>query len=210
MNNSTSRKWLGMAGATLLLTGLITLAVTAQSKSAPVTTGEKWLHVRVVENNGDGETVRVNVPLALAEAILPTIKLNKMHGGRLKFHGHHDWDNNIDFRAAFDAVKNAPDGEFVSVHKGKNEEVRVSKEKGYLLVAVRDDKTRRDGTKRVEKVDVKVPMSVAEALFSGPKDELDVLAAIRALARHGDMQLVAVEDGKTTVRVWIDSKNTSE
>jgi hypothetical protein len=53
-------------------------------------------------------------------------------------------------------------------------------------------------------------MTVVEALLSGGKDELDILAAIRALARHGDTELVSVQDRKTTVRVWVDSKNTSE
>lgn len=209
------KKWLGAAGAALMLSGLLALAVTAQSKSAPQAAGagtaDKWLHVRVIEDSDRGESVRVNVPLSLAEAILPALKINdKIDGGRLKIrHHHHDFDE-IDFRAAFEAVKKAPDGEFVTVQKGRDEEVRVSKQAGYLLVTVRDENTRRDGTKRLEKVDIKVPMTVAEALFSGPKDELDILGAIRALARHGDTQLVAVEDGRTTVRVWVDSKNTAD
>ena len=215
MKSMMNRKWLGMAGATLMLTGLLALAVTAQSKQAPASaaanTADKWLHVRVVEDGEKGETVRVNVPLSLAEAILPALKINnKIQGGRIKVGRHHDWDNEIDFRAAFDAVRKAPDGEFVTVQKGRDEEVRVSKKDGFLLVTVRDDNTRRDGSKRAERVDVKVPMTVAEALFSGPKDELDLLAAVRALARHGDAQLVAVEDGRTSVRIWVDSKNVSE
>jgi len=213
INELKSKRWLGMAGATLMLTGLLALAVTAQSKQAATNaaSADKWLHVRVVEEGEKGETVRVNVPLSLAEAILPALKVNNhIDGGRIKISRHHDWDNDIDFRAAFEAVKKAPDGEFVTVQKGKDEEVRVSKKDGYLLVAVRDDNTRRDGSKRTERVDVKVPMTVAEALFSGAKDELDILAAVRALARHGDTQLVAVEDGHTTVRVWVDSKNVAE
>ncbi len=214
VNELRTKKWLGMAGAALMLTGLLALAVSAQSKTqapASASTADKWLHVRVVEDGEKGETVRVNVPLSLAEAILPALKVNNhIDGGRVKIRHHHDWDNEIDFRAAFDAVKKAPDGEFVTVQKGKDEEVRVSKKDGYLLVTVRDENTRRDGSKRTERVDVKVPMTVAEALFGGAKDELDILAAVRALARHGDTQLVAVEDGRTTVRVWVDSKNTAE
>lgn len=220
LGTSHRRKWLGMAGAALMLTGLVALAVTAQGKqattssSAQASTSDKWLHVRVIEDGRDGEkgeTVRVNVPLSLAEAILPALKVHdKIEAGRVKIRHHHWEGNEIDFRAAFDAVKKAPDGEFVTVQKGDSEEVRVSKQGGYFLVNVRDDKVRKDGTKRSEKVDVKVPMSVAEALFSGAPGELDILAAVRALARHGDTQLVAVEDGRTTVRVWVDSKNTSE
>ena len=213
-----NRKWLGLAGVALMMGGLMTLAVTAQTKQgaqaqagAPANMADKWLHVRVIEDGEKGESVRVNVPLSLAEAILPALKVrDRIDGGRVKIrHGHHDFDE-IDFRAAFEAVKKAPDGEFVTVQKGRDEEVKVSKQGGYLLVTVRDENTRYKGDKRAERVDVKVPMTVAEALFGGQKDELDLLAAVRALARHGDTQLVAVEDGRTTVRVWVDSKNVSD
>jgi hypothetical protein len=38
-----------------------------------------------------------------------------------------------------------------------------------------------------------------------------VLAALRALSAHGgDTELVSVKDGKDTVRVWLDSKNSSD
>ena len=53
-------------------------------------------------------------------------------------------------------------------------------------------------------------MSVVEALLSGAKDELDLVAAVRALAAHGDTILVTVEDRKNTVKVWVDTKNTGQ
>jgi len=53
-------------------------------------------------------------------------------------------------------------------------------------------------------------MKVVEALFSAGKDELDVLAALRALSAHGDTELVSVKDEENTVRVWLDSKNSSD
>src|SRR3981189_22270 len=60
------------------------------------------------------------------------------------------------------------------------------------------------------RVEVKVPMKVVEALFSAGKDELDVLAALRALSAHGDTELVSVKDEENTVRVWLDSKSSSD
>ena len=59
-------------------------------------------------------------------------------------------------------------------------------------------------------VDIQIPFTVVEALLSGGEDELDILAAIRALRDHGDVELIRVTDGTETVRVWIDSQNTSE
>jgi hypothetical protein len=60
------------------------------------------------------------------------------------------------------------------------------------------------------KVEIKVPMKVVDALFSSGKDELDVVAALRALSSNGDMELVSVKDDDETVRIWIDSKNISD
>jgi hypothetical protein len=64
--------------------------------------------------------------------------------------------------------------------------------------------------KERSQVDVKVPMKVVEALLSAGKDELDVLAALRALSAHGDTELVTVKSDDSTVRVWLDSKNVSD
>jgi len=189
------------------LAALALFAVMAAPAAAQSETTGKWLHVRVVES-GDGESVRVNVPLALAEAILPSLKIKHLQNGKVKIEDHvrvHMED--VDLRAILDAVKTAEDGEYVTVESKNKDNVRVAKRGGYLLVEVRDHD--KDGKQR-EKVDVKVPMTVVEALLSGGKDELDILAAIRALSRHGDTELVSVEDGKTTVRVWIDSKNVTE
>jgi hypothetical protein len=191
-----------------LMAGAITPVAAQAQAQATQSTADKWLHVRVIEEGESGESVRVNVPLALAEAILPSIKVKHFDKGKVRleehWHGHVD---DVDLRAILDAVKNAQDGEFVTIESKRKEDVRVAKKGGYLLVEVREKD--KDGKDR-EKVDVKVPMTVVEALLSGGKDELDILAAIRALARHGDTELVSVQDSKTTVRVWVDSKNTSE
>lgn len=188
------------------LAGLVLLAAAFASPVSAQAQSEKWLHVRVNEGE-DGETVRVNVPLSLAEAILPSIKVKHFEGGKVRLEEHmraHIED--VDIRAILEAVKKAQDGEFVTV-ESKKDNVRVAKKAGYLLVEVRE--MDKDGKQR-EKVDVKMPMTVVDALLSGGKDELDILAAVRALAQHGDTELVTVQDNKTTVRIWVDSKNTSD
>jgi hypothetical protein len=204
----------------ILITALVVsagIATAAQSRSGSA--ADRWLHVRVVDDGKDGdkgETVRVNVPLALAEAILPAIKVDRLANGKVRIDHAHKIEE-IDLRAIYDAVRNSPDGEFVTVQSTR-ENVRVAKQGGYLLVNVTENerpaRTTKEGEKlsaRAEKkVDVKVPISVVEALLSGGTNELDILAAVRALARHGDHELVSVRDGRQTVRVWVDSKSTSE
>lgn len=188
------RKWTG--GLALLL--LMAMAAAGQ-------TTERWLHVSV-EKTGDGaETVRVNVPLRLAEKILPAVNIDRVRGGRIVIEGTKA--EGVDLRAVVEAIKTTADGEFVTVDSNK-QSVRVAKSGGYLLVKVREENTNRKGESRKEDVDVKIPMTVVEALLSGGKDELDILAAIRALSAHGDAELVTVKSHNETVRVWIDTKNT--
>jgi len=51
---------------------------------------------------------------------------------------------------------------------------------------------------------------VVDALFAGDEDQIDLAGAIRALAEHGDGEMVTVTDGETRVRVWVDDRNESE
>ncbi len=180
----------------LLLLVLVSSVALAQ-------TTERWLHVRVDNTGEKGEQVRVNVPLSLAEAILPTIHVNKLRNGKIKLSDVHIHD--VDVRALLAAVRNSSDGEFVTV-ESERKNVRVAKSEGYLLVKVREKRKDED----VHTVDIQIPLVVMEALLSGGEDELDILAAIKALRDHGDVELIRVTDGTETVRVWIDSQNTPE
>ena len=200
------------AAAAMLLTSFAASAQTASNSSS----NDKWLHVRVVSSDNKGETVRVNIPLELAEKVLPAINKDRLHNGKVTI-DHNEMDG-VDCRALFAALKDTKDGEFVTV-QSHDSDVQVAKQGGYMLVHVtekrwhegKDSKDSKEA-KMTEKsrVEVKVPMKVVEALFSAGKDELDVLAALRALSAHGDTELVSVKDGEQTVRVWLDSKNVAD
>ena len=173
-----------------------------QATNTPPSSHERWLHVRVTNPNSNDETVRVNVPLELAEKVLPTINKDRLHNGKVKFdqidcHG-------VDLHALLDAVRSSADGEFVTV-QSKEDDVRVAKRNGYLFVNVSE----KNHPKKSQ-VEVKVPMKVVDALLSGGKDELDLVAGLRALSSQGDTELVSVKEEDNTVRVWLDSKNVSE
>ncbi len=138
-----------------------------------------------------------STPLPLGEAVLPLIKADELKGGKIQIDriGHKD----IDLKALLTAVKNTPDGEFVTVESAK-ENVRVAKQGGNLLITVRGEKN--------EKVDVRLPIDIADQLVVAKDGELDLLSLLRALGSHGDLQLVSVEDGTETVGVWIDGRPT--
>lgn len=177
------------------------LCLFAMATAAMAAPPERYLHI-TVEGSTKGESVNVNVPLSMAEKILPTVNRGNLHGGRVTISGADL--NGIDIRALLDAVRTAPDNEFISV-KQRDQDVRVAKSNGNLVVHVRDKGTED------QKVDVTVPMKVVDALFSTmQQNELDVVAALRALDETGETLLVTVQDATQHVRIWVDSHSASE
>jgi hypothetical protein len=158
----------------------------------------RYLHVRVT-NAANHERVRVNVPLALAEKVIPAIKDGQLRDGKISI-GDFSADK-VNLHAILEALKTAPEGEFVTVEDARDN-VRVAKERGELVIHVKDN----DGR---ENVDVTIPWDVAEALVSDTDpNQLNVEAGIKALENSGDTTLVRVNDHEEQVRIWIDSRNT--
>jgi hypothetical protein len=191
-------------GAVSLLSAVVVLAAASIAFGQSAATKDRWLHVRVVNSDNKGETVRVNIPLELAENVLPTINKNHLHNGKVTIDQAHM--NDVDVRALINAIRTAKDGEYVTV-QGSYQDVRVAKEGGRLLVRVKDNKSSKSNK---SEVDIKIPMHVINALFSAGKDELDVVAGLHALASMGDTELVSVKSDDSTVRVWMDSQNSSD
>jgi hypothetical protein len=184
------------AAAVLCLLAAGTTALVTPAMAAPA---ERYLHVNV-EDATQGESVKVNVPLALAEKILPTINKGDLHNGKVYIHNADV--NGVDLRTLLDAVKEAPDNEFVTV-KDKDSNVRVAKANGNIIVHVIG--TKSNG----QNVDVTVPIKIVDALVSTAKnDQFDIAAALQALSDAGDIVLVTVQDSSQKVRVWVDSLNT--
>jgi hypothetical protein len=194
---------LALIAATLALTPFAGLAQNNSQKGSETGGRDRWLHIRVDNPDSKEETVRVNVPLELAEKILPTINRDRLQSGKVKVdeidcHG-------VDLRALLDAVRSSKDGEFVTV-QNKDSDVRVAKQNDYFLVHVVD----KHHPSKKSNVEVKIPVKVVDALFSAGKDELDLVAGLRALSAQGDTELVSVKDEENTVRIWLDSKNASD
>jgi hypothetical protein len=180
---------------------LMAASVTGMAASAMAAPPERYLHVKV-EDAKQGESVNVNLPLSVAEKILPTVSKGNLHDGHVTI-GHADM-NGIDVKALLEAIRTTPDNEFVTVTQ-KDQDVRVAKSNGNFIIHVRSHE------KDKENVDVTIPMKVVDALFSTAKNnELDVLAALHALSDAGDALLITVQDDAQHVRIWVDSRGTTE
>jgi hypothetical protein len=182
------------AAAAALLCAAFLIAKAATAAPAPE---EKFLHVQVSDTKASGENVNVNLPLTVAEKVLPTINRGPLHNGRVML--DRDQLQGIDLPTIIDAIKTSPDNKMVTVRQ-KNENIDVSKAGGNIVVHVND--TGKHG----DNVNVTVPISVVDALFSTTqKNEIDVAAALQALDKASDAFMVTVENASEHVRVWIDS-----
>jgi len=183
------------------------------SMSGLAAAADRWMHVKVIENGEDGDRVRVNIPLSLAEKVLPTINADKLHNGQIKIDGQ--TTDKVDLRALLAAVRDAQDNEYVTV-ESRHENVRVAKSGGFLLIKVHESQDgaaqppQKGEKKHDSTVDIKVPFPVVNALLSGEKDELNLVAAIHALGEYQNIDLVTVNDAESTVHIWVDSKNAAD
>ena len=181
--------------AILLAAGILLLGAGSAAAESNL-----WLHVRV--DGGDGESVKVNLPLSLVEKAIPMIPSEHFDDG--EFVLDHGWggDHHLsitELRDLWYELKSAPDMTFVTV-EDHDETVRVSKSDGYLRVHANESD---------ETVEVRIPESVVDALLSGEGESLNIRAAIEALAAHGEGELVTVTESDEQVRVWIDSSAES-
>lgn len=175
-----------------ILAVLLAFAVLAAAP-AVAAADSMWLHVTVDEGE-DGARVRVNLPLSMAETALTMIPEEELSNGRIRIEGE---DISVaELRRLWRELDGSPDATFVEVEEADGR-VLVSKSQGYLLVTAYED---------AGQVDVRIPGQVVDALLAGDGEQLDIAAAIRALADYGAGELVAVNDDRTQVRVWVDDR----
>ena len=181
-----------------LFTGFICAALLLCSGVAFADLDGRWLHVRVEEH--PDERIAVNIPLSLVGAVLPMIDTPELSRGRLDARWEREHLNGIDLRELFEALRDAPDADFVTV-RSRHEDVRVSKDRGFLIVRVDEDD---------ENVRVRMPLEVLEAMLGDDDGELDLIAGLERLSRYDGEDLVTVESHDSLVRIWIDDDESGD
>ena len=175
-----------VAGAVLVLVG-----VQGEAQS-----GSPWLHIRVEEGDRQSK-VSVNLPLPVVEAALKAAPATLSSHGKIHLGRGVRSLSLADMRKVWTELKASGDVDLVSVEE-KDETVKVARKGDLVLVRV--DRLGK------EEVNVEVPVSLVDALFSTDGEELNVKAALLELQkRRGD--IVRVNDANSKVRVWIDEKN---
>lgn len=162
---------------------------------------DQWLHVAV---DDDGERVRINLPLTVVQAVLPLIETHELDHGRIRID-----DIDMDYEDIVNilrALEGAQDGEYVTVEDG-DDSVHISKKGEFFIILLEEASRWEDDDP--ETVEIKIPVKVLAALTSGEDDELDLMAAIEALADYEGTDLITVNDDGASVRIWIDRDSSS-
>jgi hypothetical protein len=188
--------WNSVMGIALLLMG----AAAAEAKT------DLWLHIKVHDGNDDSR-VSINLPLSVVQAATPLIPEEARTAGQLRIDGR---DLSVqDLRRIWREVQRQPDAAYVTIDEG-HAKVRVARSGGYLLIRAADRDDSDESGRHSEKgkhVVVRIPAPVVDALLQGGGDRFDLAAAVAALARTGEGELVTVNGGHETVRMWVDGNS---
>lgn len=177
-----------------ILTVIAVLALTGAAQAQEAS----WIHIRVDET--DGAKVNVNLPMSLVEVALDIVgkeAFSGRHGPQFHIGRHHDMSLE-DLRTMWSELRAAGDAEFVDV-VDDDEHVRIYRQGERVFIDVDSDGE--------EKVRVEVPFSVVDVLLEGEGDELNIAGAIRELGAANNGEIIRVNDGDTTVRIWIDANS---
>ena len=158
-----------------------------------------WIHVMVEEGGDNGERVKVNIPASLVETVLPMIEENDLVMDKIRLDKLPLTVEQM--REIWKTVQSEGDFELASI-QDDDMDLRIYKKDDYLYV--------RSSEEADQKVTVTIPAQVVDLLLSGDGDELNVMAAAKALTQTHVGELVEVRDGDDTVRVWIDTRSSME
>jgi hypothetical protein len=187
---------------------------------------QPWIHL---DMTGEQANMNLNLPLAAIEAALALAPEAIVDSeGQLQLGGQREIPV-VAIREVWNQMRGAGDIEFANIQDGR-QSIRVAREGDTILVNVtgqdgdgaehegdadEDDAEHRDGDHEhaehdrdaIGEVQIRVPVSVVDALLSGTGETLDVRAAIQELSSlRGEMVQVIQPDAR--IRVWIDESPT--
>lgn len=190
---------------------------------------QPWVHLDMTGQT----TMSLNLPLAAIEAALAMAPEAIVDGdGQLQLGGDREIPV-MAIRAAWAQLREAGDVEIANIREDR-QSVRIAREGDTIVVDVTgtddedaghegdtdeaghedqadEEDAGQDGDRRgrgfVGEVQVRVPVSVVDALLSGAGETLDLRAAIQELSSlRGEM--VQVNHPEGSIRVWIDESPT--
>lgn len=175
------------------LLGAMIVAAVASGGAWAGSSGSRWIHIRVDDNDEGHGRVDIQVPITMVSGLLPALK-DRVPAGSLHIDGK---DVDVDeLRRYWTAVRDAQDGEYLTV-RDDDAHVRIAKSGQTLLLNVDE----RSGGGRVR---MRIPVPLVDAVLAGG-DRVDLDTLGRALEKAPSGDLLTVDDEDSHVRIWIDA-----
>lgn len=154
----------------------------------------RWINVHVLDLS-DNTKVDVRVPLSLVSVALDCVKTDQLANGKLKLKLE---DTDVDFKAIWQELRKHDNTDFVKVDS-PDANVTVSRKGALLLVNVIEKTEKDPGT-----IEVKIPVTLMDALAQSGSDEIDLKAFVTELGKMTAGDLVTVKQKDAEVRIWIE------
>jgi len=155
--------------------------------------GEVHLRVEVTDEDSGEMRVQLDMPLTSIESLLDVLA-SQMHGAFNMDFGQHG----LGMRRIYRALRDEDMTDFLQIHDG-DKHVKIWKDQNAFQVRVT-----RDGDSRPV-VSVYLPLTVLDALFSGPDESpLALQFALEELKQAAPLTLVEVYDDQRTVKIWLE------
>ena len=156
---------------------------------------EKWLHLRVQEENGRQTRVEVNLPYSVFAVVVPLLPDLEPDECDIWIHG--DRLTAAELRELVRAVEKSPDLKPSSIEH--EDGALTAFRRGETLVIQTTERYFSD-----ERSEVQLPLRVVQALVQRGGDLFDLRAAALELVRIGEGELLFAADDDSIVRVWVD------
>jgi hypothetical protein len=164
---------------------------------------DRYIHVKVDSLDGKTEAVSVCLPVNVAAILVSSVNNGQVSHGHVRL-GQSEISG-VDIRTILDAVRSLPDGQSITM-KSHNKDIRVSKEKGQLVIRATDDDSAEH-----KAIEARVPFTVLDAMLNaGGGQEINLGAGLRALATQGDTELITYKDSHQNMHIWLNSSAATE
>jgi hypothetical protein len=177
----------------LRATGMVVVSAAALMAAST----ERWIHVRVETDRGVNSGVTINVPVAMASAMVPAAPSGEPHHRKFSLQAS---VNGTDLRAILDAIHSSSDGSSIHLDRA-DKQITVKKLGDDVQINVAQKPSPEHHV--TETIAVKVPIPVLKAMLGGDSEDLDIGAGLRALVHQGELDLT-IHKEKETVRIWTD------
>ncbi len=175
------------------LIALVAIIALAAAPAAFAQDTTRWMNVTVTENSSN-TNVEVHLPMNLVLTVLQNVDVENFHGGNVDLELD---DMQVNWPEIMQAVKEAPDGKFVTVTSDEAD-VNVHKKAGTLYIDVEEKQD------EMAKVQVTMPLELMDALSFGEENTINVAALFASLDKLPNGELVRVTSNDANVRVWIE------